>query len=91
MTKIKAGKTDAWCGERVRITKISTSDSEEQQLVGATGRITHPFAGLMVGSTANYIAGIWLDPGSGMFGKQINLIQGDEVEVIDHATAYDNS
>lgn len=86
---MKAGKTDFEVGTRVRITRVIGTDADDKALVGATGEITHPFPGLMLGRPSQYIAGIYLDDehrtkGTGLpLGHSVvNLIYGDEVEAI---------
>lgn len=80
---MKAGRTSHDVNTHVRVTKIVSSDSEDQSLVGVTGRITHPFAGLMVGNPDKYIAGIWIDDEhKEQHGEHVNLCRGDEYEVI---------
>lgn len=81
---MKAGKTPLKVGTRVRITKIASNDPEDQQLVGLTGEITHPFPGLMIGSASKYICGIWLDPGQ-IIANELNLTRGDEIKALEEA------
>lgn len=66
-------------GRRIRITKIQ--DPDEQDLIGLTGKLAHPFPGKMYEPRENYIAGIEFDAPS-PYGTALNLERGDEYEFI---------
>ena len=81
-----AGKTKIECGTIVRITKISNpSDADDAALVGLRGRITHPFRGLMSGTSSRYLAGIEVDPADAAeyLIDRVNIMVGDEVEIVE--------
>ena len=74
---IKAGLTKHDCGTKIRITK-----SNDKDLIGVTGTLTHPFQGLM-GSNTKYIAGLRLDQEGIFSGDICNLTTADKFEVIE--------
>lgn len=69
---ISAGKTDIPVNERVKVLS-----SDDTNVVGLVGYITHPFLDLMV-PDVQYIAGIWIE-GYSPYGSKYNLIHGDVV------------
>lgn len=74
---MKAGTTNYEVGTRIRITK-----SNDKELIGLTGEITHPFPGLMAPKT-KYTVGLRLDQ-KGIFSDDIcNLMSCDKFEIID--------
>jgi len=93
---MKAGKTDLEVGTLVRVTHIS--DLDDQEFVGVEGTITHPFPGLMHGSSDKYVAGIDVTEesarehgiGPGRLGiTRINLMSGDRFVVIEPSDDLD--
>jgi len=71
---MKAGKTDFEVGTMVVIT-----DSDDEDMVGIVGRITHPFPGLIAEEYDKYVAGVYLDK-PGIFQKNIcNLTVNDKI------------
>lgn len=74
---MKAGTTDIDVSTRIRVT-----ESNDPDLVGVTGTITHPFGGLMQAGSS-YAVGIYLDK-KGVFADDIaNLLISDKFEIID--------
>lgn len=89
---MKAGKSDLEVGTKVRVTRISGSDPDDAKLVGVVGEVTHPFPGLMVGSSEKYVVGLWLDRENAALAGlgldrlglcSVNLTRGDEFEPVD--------
>jgi hypothetical protein len=87
---MKAGKTDLEVNTLVRITYIT--DPDDQNPIGVEGKITHPFNGLMSGSSSKYVASLWVTEESaakcglgsdGLGITKLNLCRGDKFEVID--------
>jgi len=75
----RAGKTNLPVGTRIKIIK-----SDEKDIIGITGKITHPFGGLMA-PHVKYVAGVYLDPEYEHLavGGIINLTSDDKFEKID--------
>lgn len=74
---MKAGLTNYNVGTKVKIT-----ESNDKDLIGITGELTHPFPGLMSPNT-KYVAGLRLDR-KGIFSYDIcNLMKDDKFEVIE--------
>jgi hypothetical protein len=70
----KAGKTDLPVNTRIRITFVE----DDKTLEGLTGKITHPFSGLM-SPGVEYVAGVWLDSTlTDIVGNEINLTACDK-------------
>lgn len=72
---MKAGKTDFEVGELVVI-----EGSDDPDMLGLTGNITHPFTGLIEDGYDGYVAGLYLvEPG--IFKDDIcNLTVGDTIK-----------
>ncbi len=77
---MKAGTTDVNVGTIIKIT-----ESDDPDLIGLTGTITHPFGGLMC-PDEEYILGIRLDKKGVFIDNIANLQVGDKFEVIDDIT-----
>lgn len=75
---MKAGSTNTECG-----TKIKIISSDDPDIIGLTGEITHPFLGIMWPGVT-YVAGVRLDEDNkGLFSNGIiNLTAQDQYEVI---------
>ena len=71
-----AGKTNIPVGTHIEITHII--DTEDSDLIGKTGLITHPFGF----SNDDAICGVELDDKTIRTGDIINLLVGDKFKVI---------
>lgn len=71
-------KTNIPCGTLVKIVK-----TDDKNLIGAIGRITHPFCGLMVDGV-EYIAGLRLETKNIYLNDICNLTSEDEFQIIDN-------
>jgi len=76
---MKAGTTKNNVGTKIKI--ISSSDKD---LIGVTGELTHPFAGLKAENT-KYIAGLRIDQDGVYSDNKCNLMENDKFEVIEEA------
>jgi len=74
---MKAGKTNINVNTRVKII-----DSDDKDLIGKTGIITHPFMGLMAPGV-KYQAGLRLDQSGIYSGDICNLTKEDKFVIID--------
>lgn len=79
---MNAGKTDIPVGTRVRVTKVAFGDDGATDDIGVKGEITHPFPGYMIGSADKYIAGLYIEYPPHRAGQQMNLLRGDEFEIV---------
>lgn len=80
MENLKAGKTDLTINTRIKLISI-TGDEDDKALEGLTGKITHPFPGLMWPGVS-YVAGLYLDSTlTNTAGHRINLTACDKFEV----------
>lgn len=70
-----AGKSKYNVGTKVEITHIE--GEEDQDLVGKTGELTHPF-----GYSANYV-GVRLDEKGVRTGDIVNLSAKDKFKIVD--------
>ncbi len=73
---MNAGKTNIEVGTKIKITAVK--DFEDKELIGKTGRITHPFGFCSLGDE---ICGVYLDE-SDYYGNQTNLLIGDKFEIV---------
>lgn len=71
-----AGKISLKVGTRVKIVK-----SDDRCLIGATGELTHPFAGLFW-SGARAVAGFRIDQDGIFSHNQCNLLEDDIFKVL---------
>jgi hypothetical protein len=87
----KAGRSDLEVGTKVRVTRASGSDPDDARLVGVVGEVTHPFPGLMVGSSERYVVGLWLDEANARLAGlgpdrlglcPVNLVRPDAFEPV---------
>lgn len=62
-------------------TKVKIIQSNDKDLIGATGKITHPFGGLMAPGV-KYQAGLRLDTKGIYSGDICNLTNADKFEVV---------
>lgn len=70
---MKAGKTDFEVGTLVRVVK-----SDDPELIGVIGRITHPFCGLQM-SGVYYIAGLYDIVPSGIYSGDICVLTKSDI------------
>lgn len=73
---MKAGNTDIEVGTHIKII-----NSDESDLIGLTGIITHPFPGLM-SPGIRYVAGIRFDQKGLFIGDNANLTKQDKFVII---------
>lgn len=74
---MKAGATDIDVCTRVKITY-----SEDPDVIGLTGTMTHPFRGIML-PDVKYIAGIRVDQKGRFTDNIVNLVESDKFEILE--------